>query len=101
MTWIADNREQSETSAGEELGCRRAPPRVASALSTNRSLTIRISMPSEYQSRPIPTAAERLFKKVERQIEAVKASSEYRAEETAKIKNMLRLRELRLERERN
>ena len=100
MTLVADNREQSETSADEVLGRRRAPlSRLPS--STNRSLTIRISMPSEYQTRPITTAAERLFKKVERQIEAVKASSEYRAEETAKIKNMLRLRELRLERERN
>jgi len=56
-------------------------------------------MATEYQRRPIPTAAGRLFKKAERQIEGVKASNEYRAEGTAKIKNMHRLRELRLERE--
>jgi hypothetical protein len=56
-------------------------------------------MPTEYQRRPTSTAEERLFKKAEQKIESAKAWTQYQADESAKIKNMQRLRELRLERE--
>jgi hypothetical protein len=59
---------------------------------------MRVIMP-EYERKSPPTAAEKLFKKTEQKIEGVKAFNQYRADESAKIRNMHRLREARVERE--
>jgi len=54
-------------------------------------------MPKDYTPRPPLTRQARISLKAERQVEAAQAAIEYQAQQTHKLANMQRLRELRLQ----